>query len=807
MVSAKLLPQPLDVRFKYFREGESEPPLASNAQECTVSVVYVRELDTKEELSEYLECNPASRDYDTGPLISGLNLILQQHASRTGVRVGKNRYFFKSTDPRDKITLSTHIEAWLGFYVSVRPVYKQLMVNVNVCMTAFYKPCNLATAMLQFGNKSKGAMAKTLPQRLRVTMRYRGYKMRKNVYEIKSTSANQTFFHHEKYGRISVKNYIEKEYNITLEHPDDVPVVDIGNEKKSIYVPAELCEIEDGEPYRGQLNTMETQNMIRYACKRPADNARIIVNQGLQTLALTQDKINDPMSSFGISVSDQMAVIPARELPPPKVYYKSGKPPNVTGGSWNILEVTFQKGSVVKSWSVLVVRDGFSNWNENEVRRIWMGFRDKCRKSGMTMPDQPKVLFTNPLVPEFKDAARATALDQVRQTINENVEPGDQSFILVLLQKHDHHIYPGIKRICDVELGIHTIHMLLTQKVFGPGGRLDQYFSNVALKLNTKLGGANHRLDPDSMKWLTQEKTMVVGMDVTHPGPASRKGTPSIAAVVASVDDSFVQFPASMRIQEGRKEASNMITDLAEMMEERLKLWQEKNRILPARVYVFRDGVSEGQFDSVLTKELPLILDSFRGMSNSSKKYRPKLTIVICGKRHHARFFPIESNSADKNGNTRPGTVVDKGVTTVFDYDFYLQAHAGLQGTAKPTHYTVIYDENALDADNIQQGTHTTSYLYARATKAVSLVPAAYYADLACERGRYYINDFLNAGPNKLSESEAGGGKGKGKGKKKGKEKGNDNAGKEEKERVFNAAKEMWGAGVHAKLKDSMFYI
>ena len=51
------------------------------------------------------------------------------------------------------------------------------------------------------------------------------------------------------------------------------------------------------------------------------------------------------------------------------------------------------------------------------------------------------------------------------------------------------------------------------------------------------------------MQWLTKKKTMMVGVDVTHAGPGSQEGTPSIAAVVASVDDHFVQFPASMRLQ------------------------------------------------------------------------------------------------------------------------------------------------------------------------------------------------------------------------------------------------------------------
>jgi eukaryotic translation initiation factor 2C len=33
--------------------------------------------------------------------------------------------------------------------------------------------------------------------------------------------------------------------------------------------------------------------------------------------------------------------------------------------------------------------------------------------------------------------------------------------------------------------------------------------------------------------------------------------------------------------------------------------------------------------------------------------------------------------------------------------------------------------------------------MFARATKAVSLVSPAYYADLACERGRCYLHEML----------------------------------------------------------------
>lgn len=53
---------------------------------------------------------------------------------------------------------------------------------------------------------------------------------------------------------------------------------------------------------------------------------------------------------------------------------------------------------------------------------------------------------------------------------------------------------------------------------------------------------------------------MLVGIDVTHPGPGSVKGTPSIAACVASIDLQFAQYPASMEIQETKKEVSYVPT-------------------------------------------------------------------------------------------------------------------------------------------------------------------------------------------------------------------------------------------------------
>ncbi|CAN6292057.1 unnamed protein product, partial [Urochloa humidicola] len=74
-------------------------------------------------------------------------------------------------------------------------------------------------------------------------------------------------------------------------------------------------------------------------------------------------------------------------------------------------------------------------------------------------------------------------------------------------------------------------------------------------------------------------------------------------------------------------------------------------------------------------------------------------------------------------------------------FDFYLCSHSGIQGTSRPAHYHVLFDENGFSADALQTLTYNLCYTYARCTRSVSIVPPAYYAHLAAFRARYYIED------------------------------------------------------------------
>ncbi|KAG1092763.1 hypothetical protein G6F42_019121 [Rhizopus arrhizus] len=246
-----------------------------------------------------------------------------------------------------------------------------------------------------------------------------------------------------------------------------------------------------------------------------------------------------------------------------------------------------------------------------------------------------------------------------------------------------------------------------------------------------KLGGMNLFLAPPHIPFIAQRPTIGLGADVTHPAPGDMN-RPSIAALAASMDARASRYSSSIRVQANRTE---IIADLPNMIKEVLKNFYQSCGQKPERILFYRDGVSEGQFKQVMDSEVAAIRAACASLD---KNYKPTLTFVVVQKRHHARFFPIEMRDADRTGNCKPGTVVDTDIVHPFEFDFFLQSHAGLQGTSRPTHYHVLYDENKFTSDALQELTYNLCYIYGRATRAVSIVPAAYSADLIAARARFH---------------------------------------------------------------------
>ncbi len=79
---------------------------------------------------------------------------------------------------------------------------------------------------------------------------------------------------------------------------------------------------------------------------------------------------------------------------------------------------------------------------------------------------------------------------------------------------------------------------------------------------------------------------------------------PSICAVVGSLDRQGGRFISKLESQRTRQEK---IENIGGMVKEILIDYRTKNSIIPSRIIMYRDGVSESQFEMVLTHELEKI--------------------------------------------------------------------------------------------------------------------------------------------------------------------------------------------------------
>ncbi|KAH8821858.1 RNA interference and gene silencing protein [Xylogone sp. PMI_703] len=797
--------------YKIVYRAEDEDAPAPNADSY---ILYLQATGTLKvsELMDYLTSGHVGALFASKEeVIQALNIVMGHYPKETpGIfSVGANKHFPLAPAASDYRSLGAGMQAIRGFFVSIRSATSRLLLNVQVKYTVCYEDGPLGRLMLECLAQNGRNLFKLQSfldrMKIRVTHIVRKNNAGREIPRFKNIRGLATpndgrdlqhpprvakfgagskeveFFLNDpgnqpsgsepaapkkgKKGKkpvkqgpepstgggryISVYDFFRETYGTTIQDPS-LPVINVGTRQNPSYLPPDVCLVEPGQAAGGKLSPSQTQQMIRFAARRPADNARSIIVGGARLLGISP-ATNTTLSDFGIEITPKLITVLGRVLEGPNVKYKNEKVARTQSGSWNMNEVEFSMRTQLPSWTYLLLtpRNSRSDPINNDTLQAQLSaFQAKLKRVGVEVNN-----FTPGLRFEFDPANVEADIDTAIHRFTSHPTRPAPKLLFVIIPYIDSVIYNRIKFACDVKEGLLNV-CTLAQKFSGAN---DQYFANVALKFNLKLGGRNQYLDASKLGLIAEGKTMVVGMDVTHPTGNSSSKAPSIAGIVASVDRWLGQWPADLRVQKRRQE---MISSLDEMLKSRLRLWQKKNKsILPENILVYRDGVSEGQYDVVLNEELPLLRKACTEVYSAAdtKKGLPRMSIIIVGKRHNTRFYPTQGNDADRNSNPENGTVVDRGVTEARNWDFYLQAHTALQGTARPAHYYIVFDEifcgrkiehpfrNAADA--LEDLTHNMCYLFGRATKAVSICPPAYYADLVCERARCYLSKLMDATP------------------------------------------------------------
>ncbi|KAJ1950169.1 hypothetical protein FBU59_000808 [Linderina macrospora] len=671
-------------------------------------------------LAQFCNGSPALQIQDIQSALNALDLIFGSVAHRE--MVGFGRSFFTCTQS----TATQHgLELWRGFSLSVRPGEGKLFLNINTAVTAMYTSGPLIPVIhnvlgvrndqsLCGFDASQTRKLATYLHGLPLLVKHRGINSSCKVLFTGFTKnpLNKEAFdwedpqHPGHVEKITIAEYYRRRYNLRLAHPH-LPGL---RGRLGVVFPIELCEVAENQRYRGVLNERQTADMVRFACQRPNENR----NRIIEVLAQLRFNDNPVVRAFGLTLQLRLSEVDSRVLPAPAIsYHQSLREATITpsGGAWNMRDKRVMGAGVpLDRWAVLVMANS-RMVPQNSIERFVTALVHMCNTTGYNIRQpRPPIRYGNPNADLSRELS--TTIDLLKLPKNEYAQ-----LVLIVLPSTNSHMYQAIKNAAYTTHGVQTQCM---QSKHVQKANL-QYCANLCLKINAKLGGTNQSLPQNVMQtMLHKQPTLFLGCDVTHPAPGEGN-RPSMAAVVGSVDSMGLRYAATLIQLPSRQE---IVSRLQEVVVRHLKLFYKCTRMWPKRIIFYRDGVSETQFAQVRERE---IIEINRGCASLEHGYQPQVTFLAVLKRHNTRFFP-NGRDSDRTGNCVPGTVVDTTVTLPSMTNFYLFAHAAIQGTSRPTHYYVLHDDAKFTQDEIQQLTYHLCYTYAICTRSVSLVPPVYYA-------------------------------------------------------------------------------
>ncbi|KAH6943446.1 hypothetical protein HPB50_021678 [Hyalomma asiaticum] len=660
-------------------------------------------------------------------VLQAIDIVLRHGPSIKLTPVGRS--FFKAPPPNEAHSLGGGREVWFGYYTSVRPAQWKPMLNVDMSATAFYEPLPVISFMYKIFSDGRREMTDLSELRdfqnvrlnkelkgLRIKVTHLPYPRRYKVVRVTKEPARKLYFNLEDGTRCSVADYFQSRYD-RLTYPN-LPCVQAGSETHPVYLPLEVCEIVEGQHCKKKLDENQTSEMIKRTAQAPAKRFNEI-RQSVRDLVNSSEQC---LREFSIKISTDPTQLKGRVLEPPSLVFENNAVTKPREGTWELRGRHFYKAASLSRWTLLNLsrfaqRDSLENFVKMLVRvGSELGMR-------IEQPLDVSAADTN------RKPIRTVLLDEQRKQPNLDM-------VIIVLAKNSN--YAEIKQVAETEIGLRTQCVMDNNVVKKCNAAL---VTNLCQKINAKLGGTNNSLLSQEKPAIFQKPVIVIGADVTHPAPGD-KLRPSIAACVGSLDSIPSKFHATIRVQMEDSAATarvEIIKDLKDMMKDMLKAFYRATKHKPERIIFYRDGVSEGQFMEVRNREVSAIRLACQELS-PNETYEPALTFIVVQKRHHTRFMPTnDREGVGKCRNVPPGTTVDSVVTHPVDFDFFLCSHFGIQGTSKPSHYYIVWDDSNFSADDLQKLSYYLCHTYARCARSVSIPAPVYYAHLAAYRAKNHV--------------------------------------------------------------------
>jgi len=517
---------------------------------------------------------------------------------------------------------------------------------------------------------------------------------------------------------ISYIDYFQEHYGKTIKDRSQpmlisrqkkLGMVNKGNDRappKNICLVPELCTL-CGIPDDLFANFNFKKAMDAKIRKDPSARQRAL-DDFIKNFEDPKSQAHKNFSDWGFELKHQAVNIKGRTLDHHNLTFGGGQ----TGRTAQSIQVgrqpMYSADKKIITWYIL-----YPERSDRDAQDFLSNLTQLSRNLGMSVQNPRN------MIPYANAQGLSKAMDQIRNG------GGKPDMIVMILRNQNKSLYDFFKKKCSCEWGVPS-QCLLTKHFMKRNG-LASVITKIAIQMQCKLGGA-----PYAVKIPPKDKFMIVGMDTYHD--SSKKGL-SCAAVVATMNNEFTKYCWATAMVSNRQEI-NSITKM--QFTKLLQSFHDHNNGPPGMVIIYRDGVGEGQVNSVMEFE-------FSGIQAAIAEVNPeaKIAFLTISKRIETRFF-------SRGGNPPGGTIVDTVATHANMKDFYMVPIESRQGTVAPLHYRMHYNTIPLKADHFQQITYMLCFMYFNWNGPVKIPSPVQYA----HKLAYLVGTHLHTDPHKnLSKS------------------------------------------------------
>ncbi|KAH9745001.1 protein argonaute 16 [Citrus sinensis] len=546
-----------------------------------------------------------------------LDIVLRQQAANWGCLLVRQSFFHD--DSRNLVDVGGGVsDVSTTMILKPGPVIDFLIANQNVREPRFID----------------WTKAKKMLRNLRVRPRHRNMEFK--IIGLSEKPCNQQFFpmkvkntegtNEGETLEITVYDYFTQHCRIELTYSAYLPCLDVGKPKRPNYLPLELCSLVSLQRYTKALSSMQRASLVEKSRQKPQDRMQTLTD-ALRSYSYDEDPV---LAACGISIGKQLTQVDGRILEIPKLKVGKSEDCIPRNGRWNFNNKRFLEATRIDRW---IVVNFSARCDTSHISRELIN----CGRNKGIHIERP---FT--LIEEDQQTRRGNPVVRVERMFELITEklPGPPQFILcVLPERKNSDIYGPWKKKSLSDFGIAT-------QCISPTKINDQYLTNVLLKINSKLGGINSllALEQSSLIPLIKDTpTMILGMDVSHGSPG-RSDIPSVAAVVGSQSWPLIsRYRAAVRTQSSKVEMIDALykplangNDDGIIRELLLDFYRTSKQRKPKQIIIFRDGVSESQFNQVLNIELEQIIKAYQHLGEADI---PKFTVIVAQKNHHTKLF------------------------------------------------------------------------------------------------------------------------------------------------------------------------